>query len=240
MGKVLAVEKVTNCLNHQEYLGQLCILGKKHLPRLQELDERICQGLERPDLFARFTEKEWSEILGRQGLVIGLEADGRLWGYSGILYPGLREDNLGRDLGLSEEELPRVAHLETVAIDPALRGNDLARKIGYLLIDTAQKRRGWQYLLNTTSPYNYPSIRSTFSMHMQVVALTVKYGNKIRYIACREKNAAPAAPQNPLWVDTKDLPRQKELLAQGCRGYAIRQKEDGLQMAYLYLPNKSI
>ena len=209
------------------------MLNIKTLPELLTLQDSVCRHLKQPDLFVRLSEREWEEILGENGLVIGFEVDGRLWGFSGIVFPGTREDNLGRDIGLKEDEILRVGHLETAVVHPAFRGNDLQRKMGYLLIKAAQEREGWEYLLNTVSPFNYPSILSTISMKMQIIDIAEKYEGKLRYIGFRNiRQTDQGVPKNIYWVETEDLMGQKELLAKGYRGYDIRKNAAKLQLAY--------
>ncbi len=54
--------------------------------------------------------------------VVGVTAWQELIGYSIIRLPGAAKDYLGKDLGLPEEELCRVAHLQATAVHPAHRG----------------------------------------------------------------------------------------------------------------------
>lgn len=49
-------------------------------------------------------------------------AEERLAAVFSILHPGLKEDNYGYDLGLCEEELHQVVHMDTAAVHPDYRG----------------------------------------------------------------------------------------------------------------------
>ena len=53
------------------------------------------------------------------------EPSGAVAGIFLVTFPGNSEENLGRDIGLSEETLPLVAHMDSVAILPQYRGAGL-------------------------------------------------------------------------------------------------------------------
>lgn len=239
MNKVLATRQVLNRIENKTHLGQIELLDKESLIELVDLQECIFTHLKCTDLFVKLSEKEFEEILGEKGVVVGFKVDGRLCGFSGILFPGQRDDNLGRDIGLTTKELLRVAHLETSGVHPAYRGNDLQRIITSFLIKEAKAREGWEYLMNTVSPFNYPSLLTTVSMKMQIIKLLEKYGGKIRYIFYRNvRKKEKISPESMLWVSTEDIAYQKELLDKGYRGYDVRKSNGKPQMAFGLLTNR--
>ncbi|MBF0316395.1 MAG: hypothetical protein HQK52_23460 [Oligoflexia bacterium] len=58
------------------------------------------------------TVDDFERTLGSGGISIGVFEQEQLIAYACVLFPGLVEDNLGIDLGLPNEELSKVAHLE--------------------------------------------------------------------------------------------------------------------------------
>ena len=70
-----------------------------------------------------------------------------------VTFPGMKEENLGRDIELAGVELEKVAHMESVAILPAYRGNGLQ----YALMQRGEadlRKMGYRYLMCTVHPDN--------------------------------------------------------------------------------------
>ena len=96
-------------------------------------------------------------------------------------FPGAAEDNLGRDILLSEEELEKVVHMESVVVLPEYRGNHLQEKM-LRYAETLIDKTKYKYLLATVSPDNSASCRSFENYGYQVAITKEKYGGLIRRI----------------------------------------------------------
>ena len=95
------------------------------------------------------------------------------------------EENLGRDIGLPESELGKVAHMDSAAVLPSFRGFHLQRR----LMKTAEEelqREGFRYLCCTVHPDNKSSLQSVLSQGYRIAKTCEKYGGFPRHILVRE------------------------------------------------------
>lgn len=94
-----------------------------------------------------------------------------------IIYPGLEAYNYGYSLGLTEEELLQVVHMDTVAVHPEYRGLGLQRK----LADTVEKDltgRGGKTLLCTVHPDNRYSLHNMLKQGYEIQKRIDIYGSE--------------------------------------------------------------
>ena len=96
-------------------------------------------------------------------------------------FPGNAEDNLGRDIGLLEEALDKVVHMESVAVLPEYRGYHLQEKMLRYAEEFIDKDK-YSYLLATVSPSNPASYRSFENCGYSLVMTKEKYGGLLRRI----------------------------------------------------------
>ncbi|GLC81838.1 GNAT family N-acetyltransferase [Lacrimispora brassicae] len=155
---------------------------------MTDVIQSVWQQIERKDWFVADDSEYTCRIL-KEGNGIGYKAfekdSGALAGVFIAALPGKREENLGRDMGLSEEELGKVAHMESVAIFPEYRGNGLQ----YRLMKTAEeelRRLGCRYLMCTVHPENRFSRDNMIRQGYQVVLTKEKYGGYLRDILLKE------------------------------------------------------
>ena len=102
-----------------------------------------------------------------------------------VSLPGMKEENLGRDIELAEEELGKVAHMESVAILPSYRGNGLQ----YAMMQQGEadlKKMGYRYLMCTVHPDNLYSKNNVIRQGNEVVLTKEKYGGYIRDILLKK------------------------------------------------------
>lgn len=98
-----------------------------------------------------------------------------------VRYPGQEEDNLGRDLGLNQEELNRVVHMESAVVLPEYRGRGLQRA----MLKYAEERidqSKYRYLMATVSPDNPHSYHSLEKSGYELKLTKEKYGGFMRRI----------------------------------------------------------
>ena len=110
---------------------------------------------------------------------------GKVAGVFLAVIPGLSEENMGRDAGLAEEELVKVAHMDTAAVLPEYRGNPLQ----YRLMQAAEadlRARGFRYLIGTVHPDNVYSMNNGLTQDYKVIGEKMKHGGKRRAILLKE------------------------------------------------------
>ena len=99
--------------------------------------------------------------------------------------PGLSEENMGRDAGFPEEELPKVAHMDTAAVLPQYRGHQLQ----YRLMQAAEadlRAMGFRYLMGTIHPDNVYSMNNAMKQGYRIIGEKLKHGGKRRAILLKE------------------------------------------------------
>lgn len=113
------------------------------------------------------------------------ESNGCLAGILSIATPGAVGENLGWDAGLSEEQLPLAAHLDSVAILPEFRGYGLQQRM-MQMAEAELRERGYHYLLCTVHPQNRFSRGNMVRNGFSSVKIAEKYGGLLREIMMKE------------------------------------------------------
>ncbi len=118
----------------------------------------------------------------KQGFtIVACEKDGTIIGSFLFRYPKHAGDNLGRDIGMKEEELEQVVHMESAVVLPKYRGNHLQEKMlryGETLIDKNQ----YHYFMATVSPNNPASYLTFEKCGYTFIKTKAKYGGLLRRI----------------------------------------------------------
>lgn len=155
---------------------------------MADVIQSVWQQIEQKDWFVA-DDSEYTRHTLTEGNGIGYKAfeaeSGTLAGVFIAALPGDREENLGRDIGLSQEELGKVAHMESVAILPEYRGNGLQ----YILMKTAEeelRKHGFRHLMCTVHPENKYSRNNMIKQGYRVVLTKEKYGGYLRDILLKE------------------------------------------------------
>lgn len=142
------------------------------------------------------------DILSGHGFgIAACDKNGKIVGNLLVKYPGLTEENLGRDvfksthdtlansakytipcnIPLSSENLNRVLHMDSASVLPHHRGHGLEGKMlayAETLINTSK----FQYAFATVSPQNTASLKTLKKNGYELMATKEKYGNLIRCI----------------------------------------------------------
>ena len=121
--------------------------------------------------------------IAEKGFTLVAEEDGTICGFFLVDLPGLSEDNLGYDLGFTQEQLLDTAIMESAAVLPAYRGKGI---MGALFRKAVELTEGeYTYLLGTVQPDNYPSRRNFEKCGFRCLEIKEKYGGKLRCIMGR-------------------------------------------------------
>ena len=146
------------------------------------------------EIKAGMLNKEWF-YLDPADVVRSMMADGsmELWlafhemklvAVFSILFPGLRPDNYGYDLGLCEEDLLRVIHMDTAAVHSDYRGFGLQGRM-VQIAEQELSGKGKRILLSTVHPDNKFSLNNMLKQGYQIQKRIGKYGSE-RYILKKE------------------------------------------------------
>ena len=93
--------------------------------------------------------------------------------------------NLGDYIGLSGDELKRVAHMDTAAVAPGYRGLKLQRRL-MSMAEEELALQGYRYLMCTVHPDNIYSRGNVISLGSRPVWKGEKYGGTLREVMLKE------------------------------------------------------
>ncbi len=113
--------------------------------------------------------------------VVACTAAGTFAGCLIVGFPGISEENLGCDIGLPEEELLAVAHMESAVVRSKFRGQHLQRRLLQYAEASLDKRK-YYHLLATISPENPASYKSVEACGYRCVLTKEKYNGLLRRI----------------------------------------------------------
>ncbi len=209
---------------------EMKFLNESHLEEILQLQTIVADSLDNQELFVMDSREFILEQVLRpgSGKAIGIYVNKGLVAYRTVSFPGNSDWNLGRELGIAEEELDRVVHLEATAVHPEYRGNRLQERMLKHTIDYVEKQ-SFYYILSTVSPYNYPSLKSVISYQLSIQALSLRdgvYGGKLRYLLSRNlRDIKRRVSEASVMVKNKDIDQQIKLLEKGYIGDYVEKTE---------------
>lgn len=203
-------------------------LSLENIDEILALQDTVIDSLEKKETLQPLTQEEYRNILSGNGLMLGVFLEERLIGFRALLVPEIDEDHLGRDIGLSEEELPGVIYQEISIVHPNYRGNRLQQTLAILIMQELMKtENGITHICCTVAPFNIPSLKDKFAQGMEIAALKEKYGGMLRYIFVKELAEGLDKDWSEITrLKMDDSKAQQELLAAGWRGIQL-EMEDG-------------
>lgn len=146
----------------------------------------VYNGLEDKSMFVCEDIEYVKRNISKHGFTLIADADdGRTAGIFIFEYPGRSIDNLGRDIGLSGEELDRVVHMDTVAVLPQYRGNGLLKRMLNAAEQMIDKNR-YVYFMATAAPHNKASLNSFIESGYRIMKTVGKYGGFTRAVLLKE------------------------------------------------------
>ncbi len=231
MSQIVGNGTLRNRQENKLYPYEMRLLDMKNIEEIMSLQYEILSAMKDTDVCVAMTDSEVTDILNGLGEMVGVFVDNTLVAVGASLFPGDREDNLGRDIDLCDAELMKVAHLEFAAVHPLYRGNSLQKIVaGYLVKSIAEAGR-FEFILNTISPLNPVSLDTGFYLGLHIRKLLVKYGGLIRYILfCDIKNPVITDSDTLISVHSSDFEKQQELLELGYYGIGF---ENGLKSGHI-------
>ena len=128
--------------------------------------------------FALDPDEEMRELTEAGDMEFWLAEDGhRLAAVFSVIRPGLRDFNLGYEMGLGEDELFRVIHMDTAAVHPDFRGRGLQRR---MMAQAEEDLRG-KILMCTIHPDNRFSLNNALKLGYRIEKRIGRYGS-VRYV----------------------------------------------------------
>lgn len=118
--------------------------------------------------------------ISNEGFIVAACAEDVIVGSLILRIPD-ESDNLGRDIGLSDQECQRVMHVESAVVLPEYRGKALQKR----MLQFAQNhidKNAYSYLMATVSPKNPASCRTLEQSGYTCVLTKQKYGGLLRRI----------------------------------------------------------
>jgi len=105
------------------------------------------------------------------------EENNRMAAIFDVLYPGMESFNYGYDLGLSQEELLRVVHMDTSAVHSDYRGLGLQARM-IRMAEEELSGKGHRILLCTVHPENRFSLNNLLGLGYAIQKRVEKYGSE--------------------------------------------------------------
>jgi len=211
---------------------KIVFLNPDDLDQILELQDFIVANLNDWDLF-RFDDYDyWRNHFTIEDSVMGVRVENRLIAYHVFSVPTHKSENLGHAIGLSPDNLSKVAHLETVGVHPAFKSNHLQIKmLEHTLKVLIQKN--YPHICATVSPRNHRSLETLFGFGFMIKGFASMYQGRLRAIVYKNLEATHC-PQcaDPIEVHADDIEKQEQLHLMGYAGFQMKQLEDGVGFVY--------
>lgn len=107
-------------------------------------------------------------------------------GFLMVDFPGIDAHNLGTYLSMSDAQLAKVAHMDSVVILPKYRGNGLQHKLMETAERIIKKETDYRILLATVHPENVYSLRNATDRGFRAAKEVTAYGTYQRYVMIKE------------------------------------------------------
>lgn len=160
-------------------------LSLEYLDKIMELQDYIINKIENKKIFAKTERYEFENIINKDGEVIGVTTGkDQLIAFGAMVIPGRSEFNLGYDLNFNDDNLLKVAHIESTVVHPQYRGNGIQKMLCSYLENNGIKK-GATIFCATVSPENQFSLRSILSLDYKIALEKEKYGGLKRYIVTK-------------------------------------------------------
>ncbi|WP_102273077.1 N-acetyltransferase [Cytobacillus massiliigabonensis] len=204
------------------------------LPGILNVQDQVILQLENKERLQPLTDEEFQFILDGNGWMIGAFAENQLIAFRALLVPPIDEEHLGRDIGLTEMELPKVIYQEISNVLPAFRGNQLQKILASLIMqELAKENHSYRYVCCTVAPFNIPSLKDKFAQGMKIAALKEKYGGSLRYIFVKDlEEIGEPEYKETIFIQMNDTRAQQAKLAEGWQGIQMEERAGAWLVQY--------
>lgn len=144
-------------------------LWEQDVPQVQTLLMDVVSRLPSDALYSTDRLEALYEYVEQKGEMYGVYQGDTLVAYTVIAFPGFSASNLGREFGVPEEELPRVASLEGTIVHESVRGQGLQRRF-HAWREQRAREKDMLYLYATVHPDNAVS-----RQNLEAAGLTLQF-----------------------------------------------------------------
>lgn len=178
--RILGVSELDALLHLQE----MATNDPKQDDRMQNTasPNNVVHHTQTAESYVPLSRDEFQLLLEGQGIVIGCFEDQALVAFHSIFTPDDHPDHLGYDLGMDATQCAQVAHLEAACVHPMHRGRGIQHFLTNWLIRYTREQGKFRYLLETVSPMNLASVKSTLKSGLTLQRYRLKYGGKKRFV----------------------------------------------------------
>lgn len=219
----------------QGFLGEHAYVARKldssAIPALIELQRVVVDALPNKAILQPLDEGELHFILEGNGVMIGIFVAEQLIAFRALLEPGIDEEHLGRDIGLTEDELHLVLYQEISNVHPDFRGYGLQQTMATLIMQQVDIRKH-PIICATVMPYNIASLKDKFAQGMHIAALKYKYGGKLRYVFSKSLVEQLSFGDEVQEIVMSNTEKQQQLLKDGFRGTQLKAVADDWFIVY--------
>jgi ribosomal protein S18 acetylase RimI-like enzyme len=226
-----SIKKNKGSVLQEDVCYEMRFMDENDLMDMMALQEIIVHNLSDKEIFRTHTTDYFKDHFKVENSVIGIFTDDGLIAYNVLYFPGMDGDNFGTDIGLPNDELNKVVHLETVAVHPSFRGNSLQRRMEGVHLRTIQEM-GYEHVCCMVSPKNRPSIQNILSNGLVIKALKIKFGWRLRYIMHKNLLHPIAIGPEEIRINGLNIEGQVDLLKKGFLGFQMIKLADGFEISY--------
>ncbi|MFW5914152.1 MAG: N-acetyltransferase family protein [Bacillota bacterium] len=155
------------------------------LGRVNSIMERMDSQIDDTSIFVSDDEDFVRNHIEHEGFIVVAGYNNKVVAFLIVRFPHMNEDNLGLDLGMDEEDLMKVCHMESVIVLDKHRGNALQQKL-IAYSEPIAHAMGYPYAMATVSPDNPYSLNNFLDMGYDAVKQKEKYDGVERVILKKE------------------------------------------------------
>ena len=163
------------------------LLDLTYIDKIMEIQQKIYDGLDNKDFYSCSDKEEFIETINGKGKILGCVSleNNELIAMGVYIEYGYEDHNYGYDIDIKNEELLRVAQIESTVVLDEYRGNKL-QKIMCEIIEQMGKDAGMKYICATAAPDNKFSVNTFENLGYSVMADKLKYGGLRRYVLMKK------------------------------------------------------
>ena len=163
------------------------LLDLTYIDKIMEIQQKIYDGLDNKDFYSCSDKEEFIETINGKGKILGCVSleNNELIAMGVYIEYGYEDHNYGYDIDIKNEELLRVAQIESTVVLDEYRGNKL-QKVICEIIEQMGKDAGMKYICATAAPDNKFSVNTFENIGYSVMADKLKYGGLRRYVLMKK------------------------------------------------------
>lgn len=153
---------------------------REDVPAIMEIMHQAHAAMADPSAYILDDADYVSHYVGQEGFVLlALENEVPV-GFFMAAAPGLRENNLGRYLGFSDDALEKTLMMDSAAVLPQAQEKGIMGMMFARAVELGMQQ--YPYLVGTVAPGNLPSIRNFEKNGFTVRKTITKPGGQVRLL----------------------------------------------------------